>query len=873
VERLEIRDFRVLTEPVCLGPFDARLTVIAGDNEDGKSTVLDALRTVLFEKHRITGAGAERMRPWDRDVAPEIVLEFTQGAARWRIEKRFCRRPMARLRCLDDARSWDDDAAEDMLEALLGFSRPARGASDRSHQGVWGLLWVEQGATHEPLRPAAGARATIGAALEQEVGAVLGGTLGRRLADRIAARHRTFWTDTGRPGGEYGRLLREAEALRGEIDTAATRLARWDEELEQLERLDARLRGLEAEQVIDRLRAAEQAAREAVEGLAELERALEAARAAARVAVLERDRALDGWSSRRALIERRAEALGELEQTLARRDAAAQALGECEREAEQRRIERDQASEAFRGARDRQRRLDQGLEQGRLRDEAEALALRIERAREDILALRRTRAALAADPATPERIEALERALRKRDALQARLAAGATRIRFHGDRVPSVSGRALADGASWLVTGAARFELPGLGIDVQVPEAELERVEIEKEDAERVLAAALTELGVEDRAAADRAEARRAKLARSLVEIEARAEALVPEGLEAVEERLEAVRARLTGFEEAARLETDEGADVPGAEARLARADAAWTVARERLASARARAEADRDATVRQEAALARLEGQLARERESLSDAELQERVTRSDAAAAVALRQEEAAAQALRDADAELLRLRLEDAGRAHAEARGEQARLRMEVERLRAALRASGRDGLAEAHADQLRAQLALERRLAVTARRAAAARLAHEALQAAAGAARERYLAPLFARLQPYLDRLLPGARLHFGDDMEVTGLERGGVAEPFEALSMGTREQLAVLVRLAFAELLSEQGEDAPVVLDDALVYADDRRFGTMQDVLRLASRKHQIIVLTCHERLWRGIGGPVLRVESAPTGAA
>jgi uncharacterized protein YhaN len=41
-------------------------------------------------------------------------------------------------------------------------------------------------------------------------------------------------------------------------------------------------------------------------------------------------------------------------------------------------------------------------------------------------------------------------------------------------------------------------------------------------------------------------------------------------------------------------------------------------------------------------------------------------------------------------------------------------------------------------------------------------------------------------------------------------------------------IGTREQLAVLTRLGFVDLLREQGQPAAVVLDDALVYADDSR---------------------------------------------
>jgi uncharacterized protein YhaN len=79
-------------------------------------------------------------------------------------------------------------------------------------------------------------------------------------------------------------------------------------------------------------------------------------------------------------------------------------------------------------------------------------------------------------------------------------------------------------------------------------------------------------------------------------------------------------------------------------------------------------------------------------------------------------------------------------------------------------------------------------------------------------------------------------------------------------------MGTQEQIAVLVRLAFAEMLVEQGYPATVVLDDALVFSDDRRMGRMFDILNMAAQRVQIIVFTCREQLFEGIGGRHLSLE-------
>jgi uncharacterized protein YhaN len=97
-------------------------------------------------------------------------------------------------------------------------------------------------------------------------------------------------------------------------------------------------------------------------------------------------------------------------------------------------------------------------------------------------------------------------------------------------------------------------------------------------------------------------------------------------------------------------------------------------------------------------------------------------------------------------------------------------------------------------------------------------------------------------------------------------------RGGAPEPFERLSEGTREQIAVLTRLAFAELLADQGLPATVVLDDALVFSDDRRIEQMFAILAAAATRLQIIVLTCRERLFEGLPAQRLRLEELQVAA-
>ena len=59
------------------------------------------------------------------------------------------------------------------------------------------------------------------------------------------------------------------------------------------------------------------------------------------------------------------------------------------------------------------------------------------------------------------------------------------------------------------------------------------------------------------------------------------------------------------------------------------------------------------------------------------------------------------------------------------------------------------------------------------------------------------------------------------------LAIEGLWRGEQLEPFVALSLGTREQLAIVVRLAVADPMAQRGQSVPLLLDDALTFVTTR----------------------------------------------
>jgi uncharacterized protein YhaN len=85
--------------------------------------------------------------------------------------------------------------------------------------------------------------------------------------------------------------------------------------------------------------------------------------------------------------------------------------------------------------------------------------------------------------------------------------------------------------------------------------------------------------------------------------------------------------------------------------------------------------------------------------------------------------------------------------------------------------------------------------------------------------------------------------------FDPSLRASGLEVPGPqvdpADVITALSVGTRDQLAMLVRLAIALQLK-----SAIVLDDHLVHTDLGRLSWFQEALAATAAKTQVLVLTC-----------------------
>lgn len=880
LRRLAVRHFRKLHGPVLLNPLGDGLTIISGDNEEGKSTLLAALKCALFEHHTVGGAVREAMAPLGTGLVPEVEVDFLAGGQDWKLRKAF-RRGGAELSV--GAQRLTGDAAEDRLIELLRFQRrQGRTEARAEHQGLAALFWVDQATSFNGFAALATGRDRIAAAVVDELDTVTGGADAAKLMASVRQRCDRFWTPTFKERGPLKEAGECHTALQAEVATLRGRVAELTDREERLARLrDASRHVAEAEALAQAVRRRDEA-RQRLEGIAAMERQsalaierLKAGRAVlaqAEAAATQRRRSRETMAADAAAQRQIVRELEERRATLAAVAGLCNAAELAERQA---RGEAGAAEAEVDRCRRAMQASDRALEQQRL--EASLAS-----AREAAADVGRLRGQLESNPATERRVNAAREAQRVYDRAAAALAAAATTVELRpaSGHAAVKDGSILAGATVLELTDRATLELQGWGEIVVSPGgADIATRRGTLASASDALAEALCRAGASTLAEAEQRGVARSNLERDAETARFRmAAAVEAAGFASADElaaRVGALHAVCAGEQAIEADPTQAAAALAAAVERLAARRHAAEAARLTLRQAEIRAIEARERVAMADQEARRLEAvviaartQLELEEAGRSDSVLAESV---DAARAGCLQLEgevERLGRELRLADGETVRARLTMAEREIEQLEAERARrLRLIVE-LESELRAVGEDGLGERLDEQEGRLTRAIASLGHLRREALAWKMLHEAMEQALRADRQALLAPVSVRLEPWLRRL-------FGDAAPVLDphslaparLVRAGIEEPFDSLSIGTREQIAILVRLGVASLLAElEGESPCLILDDALVYADQARFEIMKTILQRAAKDLQILVLTCRPRDYFGLDACYMRLE-------
>ncbi len=870
--------------------FGPGVNVLAAGNEVGKSTLFRSIRTCLFSRHDSKAQEIRDLATDDSQLPATIRLTFERDGHTYVIRKSFLRSPGAIL-TKDGREIARAKQADEAIWDLLGIE-PGSGRS--LDDGAFGLLWVGQGASFVAPAPGATATSLLNAAIESEVGALVGGERARQVLAEIQLELGRFLTETGRPrsDGPLWRATRDLEHWRAAEAERQAKLDALERELAELMQRRRRHRELTdpaatAEMAQELLRAKNSLA-EARSAAQELRR-FEAEESAAR-------RALDGAAQRlgqhRALCGR-IDASRQAE-TLLARDLAEQRAREREARAalavSGERIAAVERSRQALSAREQQiEKLSAAAVRAQRKDE---LARRLETVEELAGELTDTDAQLGQLKIKPKAVDDLDRLDREIAALDAQLSATAAQLtveimpagagkvrigdtRLDGDHTSPVLAPTrilIGDLAAITVTPAANSSRDARDSREQERSSLLQACAVasvadahaqlsrrrELEAVRKGLLAQLKGLGVDGDPAAGIA-----RLKSGLAESEAAIAAALagaqraslPDGAQIEEERVSLGRERTALEGERTNLEATRAQQQRALENALALrsgTESKLEVVRKSIAEdAAICADADRPG---RDAALV---AELAAAQGAHQSAATTLAVMRQTAPDGAEIERREARCRRLDE---------------AMENRKTELMQLERDIGRLTGQIQAAGGDGVGESLAAAREQRELAERALARIEERIATLQLLRDTVAGCLMESRRHYHEPVRRHLRPFLNDLFPGAELELGEGFSIDGIRRGR-AEAFARLSDGTQEQIAVLVRLAMGAMLAERGASVPIILDDALVYCDDDRIQRMFDALSRAGRHQQIIVLTCRLRTFAPLGGHTLTVRVDPQGGA
>lgn len=847
------------------------ITLIEGPNEIGKSTVIEAVRTLFSEPDSSKKKAVKAIQPVGRDVGSSVEAEIRTGPYHLVYAKTYNRSPGTTLKVLaPKAAQLTGREAHDRVGQILDESMDT---------ALWEALLVDQG--EKVALAHLKNSASLATALDEAAGSSGSGGDDGGLLDAIQAEYGKYFTlRTGRP--KFAAEREAHERARQAYEDARDSLAAIEADIAAHDRCAAEVRRLEAQ--LPQLRT----------NLSQHEETWKGVRLLREQVAVQMKQAEAEKEAEAAAVK----ALAARRELVAAIDASRRELGEAEARQQPGQQREDDLQRRFRQAKrgldDMKQNLRLDREQLRLAQEderhladSEALARDTRRLGNLEEIVRDRKAALASassisiDPAGLSRWRAAEQS--RAVAVSARDAAATTfTVTAEQPLDLEIGGEAvrLDKGGSThrLVAAALDIRIPGIAAVQIAPSQSVADLQDKVEESDRAISAFRQESGLDDLDAAAAACERRTLALQEADRLKARQQDILQDTTqEELEQRVHALQVKCDRYREARGATTPLPGDLVSAAAlvtdrrqALAGREAAHESVQEEhdrllqeLDAARQSSQQARQELIALGARFAQREEQLERARTEVPDDEL---ARRSECAAEAA----QVAGKRLLDLQGQLassapdaLELQLQNARdaceRAERDLAVQQQKLAVLADRLQQT-RADGRYEMLEATERTLE-----ETRLQheATERKAAAVQLLWNTINKHRDAARKVYVKPL----QEALGRLGSivfgaGFEVDIDEDWTIRSETRDGRTLAFDSLSIGTQEQLGILMRLAAAQIVSKQG-GVPLIIDDALGFSDPARLESMGAAIAAAGRDCQIILLTCTPGRFTHVGNATL----------
>ena len=870
IKAVRLRNIRIFGDKgMAIEGIPEGLSLLAAPNEFGKSTIFDALRTVLFERHVAKNKDIKSLTSVE-GAAPFIELDFSFDEKNYRLQKRFIKREFAKLIDLGTEQElFVGDEAHEWITEKIG--------AKKAGEGPTGLLWVEQGKSMTPPDAGESGKELLASLLEHEVSDVTGGERARRLLSRTQAELDEMVTKTGKPRTRtaYNNALESLEETSAELISVQNRLKDSETLLNEINQLDQSIEALEDPAELEEIKTKLEKAREELSQAEASNKLLETRRERLRDKSVTTKRAktdLDNFNKHQAEVEKLDQQISDIEKKSKTLTAN---LTACKGEIRELKGKETAASEDHRTAEEIAERSVKAEQIKTVRDQKTQVESQLEKAEAASKEADRQRIRLFTNSATSEAVQALRKASRDFEVVSALLEAQRPQL------IPELTeqGRAKVKLDDSPLTEEIRLsgrqvlflsELGQIILDSNDPDDVRDSFQV----AEAELATALAKIGVDDLAAAESAELERADIERDLTTCEAKLDQLAPEGLEALQEERQSLDEKLAQANHDGASE-EELPDIETAQADLKVASEHFQdISKQINQKEEQRSKSDeelggftadlREHQGRRKALIERFgpkeqwQQHLVELQDELKKAQQDEQELHNQIAE---MEQEMPSLESAR-----LATQRLE---KARGDITKKLAKKREKRSELQGALRQLTSEGLGEICSELEEKRDAWERRVKAFEHKIDVFTLLRQELETAQADLQEKFLKPVSDELGPLLKVVLPGAEISLGGDYTAEAVRRSGRSEDISTLSTGTQEQIAVLTRLAFAQLMAKKGREMPVILDDALSWSDDYRLQKIFDTLHMVTKDIQCIVLTCHERSFTSLAAPILETQDWP----
>ncbi len=838
--------------------FSDGVTVIEGPNEIGKSTIVEAIRLLFSELDSSKKQGVKSIKPVDKDIGSTVEAEIKSGNYHFVYSKTFNKSNKTSLNILAPAnKQLTGRGAHEQAEQILGLT---------VDMALWEALLVDQGekVALANIRDSAG----LAKALDEAAGSSSGGAEDTGLYATVQAEYERYFTlKTGK--SKFAAEENAFEKAQAAFDEAKRAVLDVEEDSEAHERCAAEVRRLQSS--LPGLEAKIEGHATQWASVKSLKTKLDSKQNELAAAEARLKAATDAEADRLTLVEE----IGRAEKRL---NDANDKQEPMSKQAHELKLRSEEAQEAIAELKTKRKSAQQALEtaQGDERHLRNLETLAEEKSRLEQLhtiskQMKTELEIVGSIKIDDDALEAFREAERALDIANSKIDAVATTVsvtaekdldlEFDGDSVSlsksSVETRSVASDI--------RICLPGIATVELAPSRSVAEVQEDVDDAQAAFAGIRERLGVSDLREAVVANERRVTAQRELDRLKER-EAGILQGAsqEEVEQSITSYQSDCEAYAENRRSNEELPASTADASSRLVEARELLGSCENTLEAAREKADGlqseyaqvDGELRIAQqemaglEAALNEKRERLNKARSAEADEVLAERA--SQARSAVKKLEEETATiqasftESSPESVEELLSNARDVYERANTNLRQEEQNLAVLTDRLQQA-QADGRFEAMEA------AERELEHRetvLTSTRRRAAAVQLLWNTLNEYRDTARHAYVMPLKEAIER-LGKIVFGGgfEVEIGDDWSLISRTLHGKTLPFDDLSVGAKEQLGILTRLAAAQIVSKQG-GVPLIIDDALGFSDPSRLETMGAAIAAAGRQCQIVILTC-----------------------